>query len=165
MARHTWWLTWRTGATRASGGSGRPFPWLRWLCVSYLRQCCAVVHLARTALTPHLFPPPAPRASSPRLSDVVGIPLVLVLILFVRRKRGTLYYPAVEFEGASIDPSNVEQAVRRTNEYFHNRVAYGSLYDQYEAQFWWCVLTIAIVWWRSPLLALTPHAFKCALSL
>jgi hypothetical protein len=65
--------------------------------------------------------------------------LGLLLVLCVTRTRGTLHYPAVDFDGPSINPSDVEGAVRRTDEYFRNRVAYGSLYRQYEAQFWWCV--------------------------
>ena len=73
------------------------------------------------------------------MPDVVGIPLLLLLFLCIGRKRGTLHYPAVEFEGAAVDPRSVERAVRRTNEYFRNRVAYESLYLQYEAQYWWCV--------------------------
>ena len=64
---------------------------------------------------------------------------MLLLLLFIGRKRGTLHYPTVEFEGTAINPSSVEHAVRRTDEFFRNRVAYGSLYVQYEAQFWWCV--------------------------
>ena len=71
------------------------------------------------------------------MSDIVGIPVMLLLFLFIGRKRGTLQYPAVEFEGTAVDPSSVERAVRRTDEYFRNRVAYESLYMQYEAQYWW----------------------------
>jgi len=36
-----------------------------------------------------------------------------------------------------IVPKQVNTAVRRLDEYFRNRVAFGSLYDQYEASFYW----------------------------
>ena len=59
---------------------------------------------------------------------VIGIPLLCVLLLWVAHRRGTLQYPRVDAD--HITPVAVSAAVRRTEEYFRNRVAYGSLYDQ-----------------------------------
>ena len=69
---------------------------------------------------------------------VIGIPLLLLILLCVNQRRGTLEYPAIEFDGNGvIEPVQVNAAVQRLNEYFRNRVAFGSLYDQYEASFYW----------------------------
>ena len=85
---------------------------------------------------------------------VIGIPLVCVLLLWVAHRHGTLQYPRVDAD--HITPSSISAAVRHTEEYFRNRVAYGSLYVQYEAQFWWCVHGGAPACRRLPSPALTP---------
>ena len=71
---------------------------------------------------------------------VVGIPLLLLILLCVNQRRGTLEFPAIEYTyngNGVIEPEQVNTAVRRLDEYFRNRVAFGSLYDQYEASFYW----------------------------
>ena len=58
---------------------------------------------------------------------VVGIPLLLLILLCVNQRRGTLKYPAIEFDGNGvIEPIHVNAAVKRLNEYFRNRVAFAS---------------------------------------
>ena len=62
---------------------------------------------------------------------VVGIPLLLLVLLFVGEQRGTLVFPEIAFaQHTEIEPEEVMSAARRVNEFFRNRVAYGSLYDQ-----------------------------------
>jgi hypothetical protein len=62
---------------------------------------------------------------------VVGIPLLLLVLLFVGQQRGTLAFPEIEFaQHAEIEPEEVMSAARRVDEFFRNRVAYGSLYNQ-----------------------------------
>jgi len=96
---------------------------------------------------------------------VVGIPLGLVVLLFIARRRGTLHFPSFEHSAASGSSStasfkgedeadaavgvaaeargnehrvsDVLRAVRRTEEFFHHRTAYGNLYENYEQDFWW----------------------------
>jgi hypothetical protein len=69
-----------------------------------------------------------------------------MLLLLHRTQAGhaavPVQYPIVEFEGGAVDFSSVERAVRRTNEYFLNRVAYESLFMQYEAQCGGAFLTV-----------------------
>jgi len=49
-----------------------------------------------------------------------------------------LDFPAIEFDGnGMIRPAQVNTAVQRLDEYFSNRIAFASLYDQYEALFYW----------------------------
>ena len=77
-------------------------------------------------------------AAASMLLYVIGIPLTLVALLRCGQRKGTLQYPDVCFEdNDDINPSDVEASVRRINEFFRNRVAYGSLYQQYEPRFWW----------------------------
>ena len=62
---------------------------------------------------------------------VVGIPLFLLLLLFVGKRRGTLAFPEIEFaQHVVIKPVDVMSAASRMDEFFRNRTAYGSLYDQ-----------------------------------
>ena len=71
---------------------------------------------------------------------VVGIPLLLLILLCVNQRRGTLEFPAIEYTyngNGVIEPAQVNTAVGRLDEYFRNRFAFGSLYDQYEAGFYW----------------------------
>ena len=69
---------------------------------------------------------------------VIGIPLLLLILLCVNHRRGTLDFPAIEFDGnGMIRPAQVNTAVQRLDEYFSNRIAFASLYDQYEALFYW----------------------------
>ena len=63
------------------------------------------------------------------------------MLLWIGRKRGTLQYPHMD---DTITPSAIAANVKRTQEYFRNRDAYGALYDQYEAKYWWCVLVDAL---------------------
>ena len=66
-------------------------------------------------------------ACAHRSGAVIGIPIACVALLWIGRKRGTLQNPHV---GANITPKAIAANVQRTHEYFHNRIAYGSLYDQ-----------------------------------
>ena len=69
---------------------------------------------------------------------VIGIPLLLLIFLFVNQRRGTLEFPAIEFDDKGvIETDQVNTAVRRVDEHFRNRVALGFLYDQYEPRFYW----------------------------
>ena len=69
---------------------------------------------------------------------VVGIPLLLLVLLWISQRNGTLHFPAIEFDAnVKIEPEAVIAAVHRVNAYLRNRVAYGSLYDQYEPSFFW----------------------------
>jgi hypothetical protein len=69
---------------------------------------------------------------------VVGIPLLLLVLLWTSQRNGTLHFPAIEFgANVKIEPEAVIAAVHRVNAYLRNRVAYGSLYDQYEPSFFW----------------------------
>ena len=69
---------------------------------------------------------------------VVGIPLLLLILLCINDRRGTLEFPAITFDqNGVIEPAQVNDAVRQLDEYFRNRVAFGSLYNQYEASFYW----------------------------
>ena len=69
---------------------------------------------------------------------VIGIPLLLLILLCVNHRRGTLDLPAIEFDdNGMIRPAQVNTAVQRLDEYFSNRIAFASLYDQYEAAFYW----------------------------
>ena len=77
---------------------------------------------------------------------VFGIPLACVALLWVGQKRGTLQNPRA---GDDITPRAIAANVQRTREYFRNRVAYGSLYDQ---------VCVCIVHQISITPALTPRA-------
>jgi hypothetical protein len=82
---------------------------------------------------------------------VVGIPLLLLVLLFVGQQRGTLAFPEIEFaQHAEIEPEEVVTAARRVNEFFRNRVAYGSLYNQV------CILIVLRTASVSTSLLLTP---------
>jgi len=79
-------------------------------------------------------------ASAAMLLYVVGIPLILLGVLYIGNRDGTLTFPPpmIEYNGGdSVDPTQVTAAVKRLNEYTRNRVAFGSLYDQYEDSYWW----------------------------
>ena len=70
---------------------------------------------------------------------IIGIPSLLLILLATNKRRGTLEFPEIEFKvsDAVILPAQVNAAAQRVDEYFRNRAAYGSLYGQYEAEFYW----------------------------
>jgi hypothetical protein len=70
---------------------------------------------------------------------VVGIPIACVVLLWIAHRRGVLQYPTpfqINDE-TQIIPSVIAESVRRTNTHFHIYVAFSSLYEQYDAMFWW----------------------------
>ena len=74
-------------------------------------------------------------ASTAMFLYIIGIPVVLVLLLWRGQRRGTLRYPSVDVSHKLT--LMVVANVRRTEEFFFNRLALGSLYEHYRAEFWW----------------------------
>lgn len=69
---------------------------------------------------------------------VIGIPLACLVLLWGGRRRETLWYPKLEINDPySVTPELIATQVKRTNEYFVNRIAYGSLYMDYDVEYWW----------------------------
>lgn len=69
---------------------------------------------------------------------VIGIPVVLLLFLWIGERRNTLQYPATQIGTVTaIQAHEVAHHVTMTNEFFNNRLAFGNLYLQYEPKFWW----------------------------
>ena len=68
---------------------------------------------------------------------VVGIPLAILIVLYISKKSGTLQYPSITDHPESISVSELQHNVRRTNAYFRNRVAFGNVYAQYDLGCWW----------------------------
>jgi hypothetical protein len=77
-------------------------------------------------------------ASAAMAVYVVGIPLLLLVLLFFGRRRGTLSFPAIDIDpDAPIKAAEIANQVNLQNEYLRNRIAFGTLYYQYEPRFWW----------------------------
>ena len=92
---------------------------------------------------------------------VMGIPVGILFLLFLSKKKSTLEYPTTECTNSeNISPAEIQSNVRKTNAYFRNRVAFGryvvlrvicsypshvtqfllapfSVYLQYDTDCWW----------------------------
>ena len=64
---------------------------------------------------------------------VVGLPLVLLVLMSIAKKQGTLHFPSA----GSSDGSGVADAVDLLNIHFRIRRAYGSMYDGYKVRYWY----------------------------
>jgi hypothetical protein len=68
---------------------------------------------------------------------IVGIPLTFVALLYRAKRRGTLHFPKappLTTRAEIMDPEALSTAVRRLEEFFHHREAYGNIYENYEAR-------------------------------
>jgi hypothetical protein len=69
---------------------------------------------------------------------IVGIPVILVSLLYLGERKGTLQYPPTELSStAVIHAVEVQEHVGKTNQFFNNRLAFGNLYLQYTPKYWW----------------------------
>jgi len=69
---------------------------------------------------------------------VVGIPGGILIALYMGQRSGTLEYPSVEVTNDDFfTASELLFNVHRTNAYFRNRVAFGNVYLNYDAECWW----------------------------
>ena len=70
---------------------------------------------------------------------VVGIPLGLLIALWTQQRRGALRFPTFSWSnGERLPPAAlVASTAQRVDLFFRNRLAYGSLYEQYDPESWW----------------------------
>ena len=69
---------------------------------------------------------------------VVGIPLLLLILLFRAHKKRTLYFPKTGIvDERELTPRTIHAHVLLTNDYMRNRQALGNLYMHFGPNFWW----------------------------